>query len=187
MGVIAGLSGGPPGGGLSAGGGASYSRNRETTSGSSLTTAREMVAEVNVPAGHEAIATESEYHTDYIADCEFDFAVDDSHKIEYIWGDKIQRAKAKPKKCRIGSKVLKALERIAYWDRAKRSDLSVEAKQLPLLEECKQDLVQASKRKYISATHSRVSLQQYNMSSKSLFHLMPLNLSKLNYEWFKEL
>ena len=147
MGVIAGLSGGPPGGGLSAGGGASYSRNRETTSGSSLTTAREMVAEVNVPAGHEAIATESEYHTDYIADCEFDFAVDDSHKIEYIWGYKIQRAKAKPKKCRIGSKVLKALERIAYWDRAKRSDLSVEAKQLPLLEECKQDLVQASKKK----------------------------------------
>ena len=178
LGVMAGLSGGPPGGGLTAGGGASYSRNSESSSGSSLTTTREMVAEVNVPAGHVAIATELEYHTDYHADCEFDFAVDESHKIKYRWGDKIQKPKAKPKKCRIGSKILRALEQIAHWDRAEKGYLSVEAKELPLLEECKQDIVQASKKekiKFTFPTHSPVSLRLSNMSSKLLSRLMALN------------
>ena len=146
LGVMAGLSGGPPGGGLTVGGGASYSQSRESSSASSLTTTREMVAEVDVLPGHVATATESEYHTDYIAECEFDFAVDESHKIKYRWGGKTQRAKAKPKKCRIGPKVMRALERIAFWDRAEKGDFCVEAKELPLLEECKQDIVQASKK-----------------------------------------
>ena len=147
LGVMAGLSGGPPGGGLTAGGGASYSRNSESSSGSSLTTTMEMEAEVNVPAGHVAVATELEYHTVYLADCEFDFAVDESHEIDYRWEEKTQKTKAvEPKKCRIGSKFSRVLEKIAYWDPEGKRHYCLKTKELPLVEECKQDIVQASKK-----------------------------------------
>ena len=139
LGVIAGCSGGPPMGGLSAAAGASYSRTKDASSGSSLTTTREMIAEVAVPARHEATAIESEYHTDYIADCEFDFVVDGSNSLEYIWGESVSRIPPMPRRYRIGTKVLNALRDLGYWDRVRKHTFHVKANKLPLLAMC--DLV----------------------------------------------
>ena len=83
LGVLTGLSLGSPtgGGGLLVGG--SYSRSKEKSQGSSSVARREMEASASVGCREQLIATESVYHTDYEADCEFDFFVKEDYELSY--------------------------------------------------------------------------------------------------------
>lgn len=85
LGVNAGMSGGLPVG-LNLGISASYSQGTEHHSGSTVTSKREMEAHVVVPPQREVTATETTYHTDYTAVCEFDITVEESREIKYKWG-----------------------------------------------------------------------------------------------------
>ena len=137
--LLVGLSGGPPGlgggSGLSAGGHACYSQSKETCSGTSLASSREMVAEFEIPAGDVAIATEFEYEMDYEAECEFDFAIDGSHTINYVWKETNE---GRPKNKLIGAATLSDfVQQLTYGDN--KSDFHVHVKHLPHFEECKID------------------------------------------------
>ena len=83
LGVATGLALGAPtgGGGLFVGG--SYSREKEKSSGSSSVTRREMEACCTVEPSQKVLATESVYHTDYEANCEFDFSVKEGYQLTY--------------------------------------------------------------------------------------------------------
>ena len=138
--LLVGLSGGPPGlgggSGLSAGGHACYSRSKETCSGTSLASSREMVAEFEIPAGDEVIATEFEYEMDYEAECEFDIAIDGSHAIHYVWKEPNQQ---KPTSTLIGvASVGRLVEKLTYGDNNK-IDFWVHVEDLPHFKKCTND------------------------------------------------
>ena len=95
LGVATGLTLGAPtgGGGLFVWG--SYSREREKSRGSSSVTRREMEARCTVEPSQKVVATESVYHTDYEANCKFDFSVKEGYQVTYKVPNKNNFFKAK--------------------------------------------------------------------------------------------
>ena len=71
---------------MNAGGSVRYSRENELCRGITLTSKRGMEAHVTVPKRVNVTATESVYHIDCRAKCEYDIIVETPCTIKYRWG-----------------------------------------------------------------------------------------------------
>ena len=79
---------------MNAGGSVRYSRENELCRGITLTSKRGMEAHVTVPKRVNVTATESVYHIDCRAKCEYDIIVETPCTIKYRWGYICKRAGA---------------------------------------------------------------------------------------------